>query len=73
MLFGFAINYNDGHTDYALVSAPDLATAESDLAAFGPPCEDIESVVHYDPEAIVQEKYDGSVFLTTEYHVPEDA
>jgi hypothetical protein len=70
-LFGFAINFNDGCTDYVVVSAPDLATAEGDLAATVD-CEGVESVVHYDAETILCEQYDGLAFLTSEYHVVEE-
>jgi hypothetical protein len=65
MLFGFALNHINGSTDYVLISAPDRATAESELAAYGPEDKDLESVVYYDPEAIVSEQYNDLAYLSS--------
>lgn len=66
-LFGFAINFNSGETSYALVSAPSLTEAESDLSTRDLKDESIESIVHYDAETIVQEQYDDCAVLGSEW------
>lgn len=69
-LYGFALNYTDGTTDYCIVAAPDLVTAEIELADTLD-YDNMETVVHYDAETIVQEQYRGVAILSTEYHVPD--
>ncbi len=64
-LFGFALNYTNGGTDYVIVSAEDIASAESDLAV-SVGCDNLESVTHYDAETILCEQYSGWAALTSE-------
>lgn len=64
-LFGFAINFNSGATSYALVSGENETAAEAEMCARDlKDRKDIESIVHYDAETIVQEQYDGLVVLS---------
>ena len=69
-LFGFAINFNSGATDYVIVSAPVLEEASATLVATLTDCDAshaIESITHYDAEAIIQENYRDCAILSTQF------
>lgn len=68
-LFGFVINFTNGATDYAIVSAADSLLAEkgivntledSGAASF-------DTVEHYDAEAIVREQYNYCAILSSQF------
>jgi len=70
-LFGFAINFNSGTTEFVVLSAGTLQQAQDELDGF---CEgqEVESTTEYSVEAIVTEQYRGMAFLTTEYFSGDD-
>lgn len=61
MLLGFAINFTDGATQYAIVSAESREKAETGLCVM---FKDVETLVYYDPETIVEEQYGFCAVLT---------
>lgn len=64
-LFGFAINFTNGATDYALVSSGTETGAEADVLLFCLSSDaKVETIVPYDAATIVEEMYDGCAILT---------
>lgn len=63
-LFGFAINFTNGATEYAIVSATTETGAMDDaiLHCLNSDAK-VETIVPYDAAAIVEEMYDGCAIL----------
>lgn len=68
-LFGFAINFKTGATDFALVSGQDAAQAEAKLREVGPADYEIESITPcHDAEALVSEQYEDVAVLSNVFY-----
>lgn len=67
-LFGFAINFKNGSTDYVIASAADAAKAESNALASAEDsgCE-VESISPYDAEELLYDQYDDCAVLSTQF------
>lgn len=68
-LFGFAINFNNGATDYVVASGPSVEYAEEMVTLAVEDCDGgaVESIVHYDAEALLEEQYRGVGILSSQF------
>ena len=68
-LFGFAINFTNGETDYAIVSAVDSLLAEKEMVNTlkDSGAASVDTVEHYDAEAIVREQYADCAILSSQF------
>lgn len=68
-LFGFAINFTNGATDYVLASGNTEDQARAAVCRSVEDCEggEVESVEHIDAEELVDDQYDGCAILSTQF------
>lgn len=65
-LYGFAINFKDGGTDYAIAAGDTEDQARARVADRFGSNSPVESVEPHDAESIVDDQYAGCAVLSTE-------
>lgn len=74
-LYGFAINFKNGSTDYVLSSACNMGYAETQVILAVEDCDggEMESIVPYDAATIIEEQYANVAVLSTQFSGGSDA